>query len=551
MEVISRAERYDAIVVGSGASGGWVVKELCEKGLNVLLLEAGPEVSPEAAQRSGAGAAMHRLFTHFVTRSQQVQERHPMYWIKNPRMFSDDREHPYETPDGQPYTWIRGRAVGGRTLLWGGVTLRFSDLEFQAASIDGYGLNWPLRYRELAPFYDKVERFLGIYGADDRLPQLPTGQYRGCKRLTPGEVALKSAIDATWADRTLTVSRGIDDRERLAGGGNWSKITSCGTTLAAARRTGRLTLVPNALVDHVTIDRRTRRVTGVAYVERDTANWKEAGGAVVVLCASAIESARVLLSTDSHYDGIVDGGADVLGRYLMDHLGVAVAFRIPGIGRNRERDHRSGADSFLIPRFRNLGRDQASFIRGYGFHGVLQREMPRFMERRGEATGAIAGVGEMLPKRHNRVLLADGVDRWGRRTPVVSFGLDANDRALRTDMRNSLQEMVEAAGGRTFRAFGALDLPGPWRFFADIEKSLAGSELGMSVHEVGGARMGDEPATSVVDSCNQSWRVGNLFVTDGACFVTSGWQHPALTIMALSARTAAYIVTEAMRRNLG
>ena len=473
-----------------------------------------------------------------------------MYWTKNPRMFIDDREHPYETPAGQPYTWIRGGAVGGRTLLWGGVTLRFSDLEFRAASVDGCGPNWPLRYRELRRFYDKVERFLGIYGADDRLPQLPTGRYRGRRRLTAGEIALKSAVDAAWTDRTLTVSRGIDHRERLAGGGNWSKITSCGTTLAAARRTGRLTVMPNALVDHVVIDRRTRRVTGVAYVERDTANWKEATAAVVVLCASAIESTRILMSTDSEYDGIIDGGTDVLGRYLMDHLGVAFAVRIPGVARSRERHRRSGADSFLIPRFRNLGRDRASFIRGYGYHGVLQREMPLFMERPGEATGAVAGVGEMLPNRDSSVSLGDRIDRWGRRVPMVSFAFDANDHALRNDMRNNLQEMVEAAGGRTFRAFGALDFPGPWRFFSDIERGLAGTELGMSVHEVGGARMGDRPESSIVDKYNRSWRVDNLFLADGACFVTSGWQHPALTIMALSARTAAHIVAEATRRNL-
>ena len=551
VEIIRKADPYDAIVVGSGAAGGWAVKELCEHGLDVLLLEAGPLIAPHVAQRSGAGVALNRIYSHFVSRHQHIQERHPIYWTKNPSLFVNDTEQPYETPADRPFSWIRGRAVGGRTLLWGGVTTRFSDFELQAASVDGYGENWPLEYRELAPYYDQVESFLGIYGADDRLLHLPTGRYVGEKRLTPGEVALKSGINRAWDDRTLVVSRGIDHSERLAGGGEWSKLTSCGTTLAAALRTGKLTLLPDALASHVTIDSATRKATGVAYVKRETSEWVEVRARVIVLCASAIESCRILLASDAECGGMIDGGADVLGRYLMDHLGSACAVRIPGVARNKERMPRSGADSFLIPRFRNLAHDKASFIRGYGYHGVVQRELPFFLERSGEATGAIAGVGEMLPQRSNRVQLSKRrTDRWGRLAPLVNCALGTNDIALRTDMRNQLEEMIDAAGGGSFRAFGALDFPGPWRFFADLEKNWQGSEPGLYVHEVGGARMGSEPAASVVNRYNQSWHVKNLFVADGACFVTSGWQHPALTIMALSARAASYIAAEAVRRNL-
>ena len=405
MEVIRKGETYDAIVVGSGAAGGWAAKELCERGLSVLVLEAGVSLTPRAALRNGPGASLNRVFTHFVSRHQSVQERHPIYWTKNPRLFVSDREQPFETPPGKPFSWIRGRAVGGRTLLWGGVTGRFSDNELNAASIDGYGEDWPLEYRELAPYYDRVEAFLGVYGADDGLPQFPSGRYLGSKRLTPGEVALKTGIDRSWADRTLVVSRGIDHREHLPGGGGWSKLTSCGTTLAAAQRTGRLTLMANALVSHVSIDQATRRATGVVYVTRENGKWMESRARVVVLCASAIESSRILLNSDFECGGVIDGGADVLGRYLMDHLGAASMVRIPGVSANPERSPRTGADSFLIPRFRNLGRDKASFLRGYGYHGVIQRELPAMLMRRGEAVGAVAGVGEMLPSRENRIRL--------------------------------------------------------------------------------------------------------------------------------------------------
>ena len=552
MEVIRKGETYDAIVVGSGAAGGWAAKELCERGLSVLVLEAGVSLTPRAALRNGPGASLNRVFTHFVSRHQSVQERHPIYWTKNPRLFVSDREQPFETPPGKPFSWIRGRAVGGRTLLWGGVTGRFSDNELNAASIDGYGEDWPLEYRELAPYYDRVEAFLGVYGADDGLPQFPSGRYLGSKRLTPGEVALKTGIDRSWADRTLVVSRGIDHREHLPGGGGWSKLTSCGTTLAAAQRTGRLTLMANALVSHVSIDQATRRATGVVYVTRENGKWMESRARVVVLCASAIESSRILLNSDFECGGVIDGGADVLGRYLMDHLGAASMVRIPGVSANPERSPRTGADSFLIPRFRNLGRDKASFLRGYGYHGVIQRELPAMLMRRGEAVGAVAGVGEMLPSRENRIRLSrERTDRWGRAVVQVSCELGANDIALRTDMREKLEEMIDSAGGRTFRALGALDFPGPWRFFASLEKNWDAAEPGLYVHEVGGARMGANPATSVLNRHNQSWNVRNLFVPDGACFVTSGWQHPALTIMALSARAASYIADEAVRRNLG
>jgi choline dehydrogenase-like flavoprotein len=477
------------------------------------------------------------------------------------QFFVDDLDNPYTTADGKPFDWIRGRQVGGRTIMWGRQTYRLSDYELKAASRDGYGEDWPISYADLAPYYDRVEEFIGVSGSAENLPQLPDGKFLPAMKLTCGEWALKRAVEGRWKDRRVMIGRAAiltrPHNGRAAchycghcdrGCTTSSYFSSPGSTLPAAAKTGRLTLRPNAVASHVIIDTNTGKAKGVAFIDQMSKRGYEVFGKVVVLCASTIESTRLLFNsaTRQHPSG-VGNSSGVLGHYLMDHMfGLTVGGLVPGVANYPYNYDDGRANGIYIPKFRNVGERHPKFIRGYGIQGGAQRGMlpttiksiPGFgaeykkmvRETNSPAPFWMGAWCEMLPDEKNRVTVNKDVkDAWGIPIAHIECAHGDNERAMARDAIDTLKEMAEEA-----------------RFEVAYANPFPASP-GLCIHEVGTARMGSDPKKSVLNKFNQSWDVKNLFVTDGACFVTVGCQNPTLTMMAITARACDYIVDQHKR----
>ncbi len=532
----------DAIVVGSGAAGGWAAKELTEAGLSVLMLEAGPQ---ERRAPSVGRSWAQRVWRH-ARRKQPVQEMHPIYWNKNPDLFVSDTEQPYGTPTDRPFMWIRGRQLGGRTLLWGGVTLRLSDYELKAAERDGYGPSWPLSYCELAPFYDRVERFLGIHGTKEGLRQLPDGCFIGSRPLTRAERHLSCGVAAAWPDRRIIPSRGLAITQH---GGISSPLSSVSSTIATAYATGRLRILTGCVASHLIPNRRTGGAAGVAFVDAETGDACFERAQLIVLCASTIETVRILLTTQKEHPELPVSESDCIGRYLMDHVLTGTVVEMDGIAYESPAP-RTGADSFLLPRYQNLAVAEP-YLRGYGLWGGIQRK--GFAGRRGRpARGFVVAQGEMLPRACNRVILGEKRCANGLRNIHIDCSWGENDRAIHADMMSSVGDMMQAGGGHTKTLFDSVAfLPGLLGLPGRLERFWISPAPGSFAHEVGGARMGSDPVDSVVDSRNRCWGMPNVLITDGACWPTSGWQGPTLTIMALTARACMMAVADLRRKELG
>ena len=535
----------EAVVVGSGAAGGWAAKVLSESGLDVLVLEAGPEAAPDPGGGIGFFPMVGRLL-HYAAGKRRMQSFHPAYWGLNPNHFIDDRTEPFTTPPGRPFNWIRSRQLGGRTLLWGGVMLRMSDHELQAGSRQGLGLDWPVTYADLAPWYDRVEQYQGVFGTAESLPQLPDGPYIGSRPLTAGEEKLRECVEAAWPGRRVIPSRGIDGTLPPSPGQAWSRLTSVGSTLADALRTGRTRIQTNAIVSHLLPDGQSGRAEGVAYVDRANGERHEVHAGLVVLCASTISTLQVLLRTAARFPRTPLNDLPALGRYLMDHVSTSAIFSIGGVPFQPPQP-RTGAHGFLIPRFVNLDSRQAAFRGGFGVWGAVQREGFSSGPRSDSAIGLLVAHGDMEPRTENRVTLGEGVDRWGLRIPHIDCSHSGNDRLLRAAMQESVAEMLAASGGWIRDHFAPYDFPGPWRIAVRLERGWKNPPPGSYAHEVGGARMGTDPGSSVVDPRNRVWGMPNVLVTDGACWPSSGWQNPTLTIMAVTHR-ACSLAAESLGR---
>jgi choline dehydrogenase-like flavoprotein len=515
----SSSRIFDVIVVGSGLTGSWVTRDLAEAGLSVLLLEAGPWLSSSNHSNVRNSDPTHR--EAFCGR-QPVQSRHPAYWQTNPELFVDDLENPYTVGPNSSFVWIRGRQVGGRGLTWGGVTLRFSDQEFRSPERDGFGERWPIAYSDLAPYYEKVEQTLQVRGSLDGLPQLPDGVFASPSAMTESELTFKRRVEEEWPQRKVVVSRGVTNPNSSADGAGCRSAGTPSTLIEAALRTRRLTLRPDAVVSHLVEDKSSPVVKGVACVDRTSGSAFEAFGRTVVLCASTIESVRILLnSRSSRYPTGMGNSSGTLGKYLMDHCAMCVGGTLPPFTSPAPAHALSGCHSIVIPRYHNLKEAPAEFLRGYGIWGGLQRH-PSPTAING-TTWFLNALCEVLPRAENCVSISDNqVDAWGIPTPRITLRYTDNERRMLQHAAGSLTEMTSAAGLRL--EFRGATLPGQY------------------VHELGGARMGDNPATSVLNRDNQCWDLHNLFVLDGSCFVTSGWQNPSLTMMAIAARGADRIV---------
>ncbi|MBK7863119.1 MAG: GMC family oxidoreductase [Archangiaceae bacterium] len=533
--------QFDAIVVGSGATGGVAAKQLCEAGLKVLVVEAGPSLKGPRSYGDPVTNLAKQLKQRWFTHAQHVQERHGGYWETNPDLYTDDKQNPYATPTDRPYRWVRGRQVGGRSHTWGGVLLRFSDYEFKAASRDGWGVDWPLTSAELAPHYAMLERFFQAYGGRDGLPQLPDGDFVGARPFSPGEELFAKTVEQRFG-RRLVGSRGIRAGRYAAKGEQYSRLSSSGSTLIAAQRTGNLTLQSGAIVARLLM--RDGRAEGVEWVDAATRTYSGANARLVFLCASTIESLRILMMS-----GVGDSSG-LLGRGLMDHIVVNTYFRMPGI-RDVEGYELLGSDGSMVPRYQNLdGQQRAAHLRGFGFWGGINRlRFPSLLRRQKDvAFGFYAGMGETLPDDGNFVRLdASLKDTWGLPAPFISCRWTDNDVRLAQQMTHDGAEMVEAAGGVVTPLTELVRTPMIEGFMKTMEQEWKMTTPGLFVHEVGGARMGLDPKTSVTSPYCRLWDAKNVYVTDGACWVSSGWQNPTHTEMALTARAAEHAVS-ALRR---
>jgi len=546
MHVLEREEPWDAIVVGSGANGGAAARQLTARGLRVLVLEAGAPVHERAEHGTFFTNAPRALFRHLVTKRQQVQKSHPTYWSTNPDFFVDDRDNPYTTPEGKPFRWIRSRRVGGRTLVWDAVTPRFSDFDFKAASVDGIGPDWPIGHADLAPYYADLERFYGVHGTREGLPSIPDGEFAGARPMTPAELAFKGQVESRYADRRVIISRGLHAERAPRDGEDHSRISSTATTLAAAGATGLMTLRPYSVATRVLVTPDGTRATGVEVVDTRTRTSEELRARVVLLCASTIESVRILMNSRgrAHPAGI-GAASGVLGRYVMDHSAGNVYFYMPDVPDDGTPYEFSGCSSILIPRWQNLGARRERYARGFGVWGGIQRlPVPGFLRKhRAMAFGFLCARSETMPHRDNRVELHPTLrDAWGVPAAHITCAWKGEDLALAEAARLETLEMVEACGGRPASVTELFHTPFVTRFIRTMQKEWTLSTPGMFVHEVGGARMGASPKDSVVDPYCRAWDVPNLYVTDGACWPTSGWQNPTLTEMAITARACDHAV---------
>ena len=530
---------WDAVVVGSGATGGVAAMVLAEAGMRVLVLEAGPELSPRQARGSEPLNSLRRVAGLSSGRHRR-QVHHPGYWKHNPDLYVDERRNPYSTPPDAPFLWSRGRQVGGRSLTWGGITLRLSEAEFRAGERDGHGPSWPIGSADLDPYYTRLERLLGVRGHPDGLPQLPDGCFREPLPFTPGEQRLAEAV-RNRLGLPFIHSRGFA-LHRPDAATPWPPSSAQGVGLARARATGRMRLRSGAVVSHVLLDRAGRTAEGVLVVDARTGRRHRVEAQMVVLCASTIETVRILLhSCEPWQDRGLRDESGALGRFLMDHVSTSRFFSLDGVPAPTAPVELSGAGSCFIPNTVNLrDGDDCGFLRGYGIWAGVQRfDPPRPLRRRpGEAVGFLIGHGEVLPRSENRVRLdPDRTDAWGLPIPHITCRWGANEQAMVRHMQQRMEDVVRAAGGR-IRALEDLFV------FPLLEPALkriqgvggGAAPPGYYVHELGGARMAPQPDEGVVNAWNQCWSAPNLLVTDGACWPSAGWQSPTLTSMALTWR---------------
>jgi len=524
---------YDAIVVGSGASGGWAAKELTEYGMTVLLTEAGRSIIPEQ-DFPIPPSTDRRLLSRArgLVSGQPVQARCAGFNRKTRHFFVSDRENPYTTPAGRPFNWFRGRQLGGRLHVWARMALRLSDDNFKSASHDGYGVDWPICYDDLAPYYDRVESFLGLHGANDGLPDLPDGKYSGTHDLTGPEMRFKTVIERQFPQHRVISARVIPhSRERIP------------STIRAAQQTGRLVIRSNAVVSRVTVDQNSGRATGVHFIDRITRQQIDVRGRAVLLCASAVESLRILLnSTSPRHPGGLGNSSGRLGHYFMDLMLTGSGGPMPAIevhpGNIAAADpfDFGRANGFYIPWSERHSSPQRGFLRGYAIQGAVSRETP---------TWYLLAQGEMLPRFDNTVTLDPRrTDAWGIPVARIDCTFGPNERAIIVAQRKTLERMA-AAAGFTVRMPPSGNLMERiayrlWqkRLFTDDGAFLPGT----AAHELGGAGMGNDPKRFVLNRFNQCWDAPNVIVSDGACFVSSCPQNTTLTIMALTARACDHLV---------
>ena len=546
---------YDAIVVGTGISGGWAAKELCEKGLKTLVLERGRMVKHVEDYPTMNDDPWDYEFKGQPTKAeiaeQPKQHRTGYVTAKAHRhFFVNDLKHPYN--ETKRFDWIRGYHVGGRSIMWGRQSYRLSDIDFEANAKDGVGVDWPVRYAEIAPWYDKVEEFIGVSGENLGLKQLPDGKFLPPMELNCVEEHLKSNIAENYKDRLLTIGRtahitgtktfegrmNCQYRDRCMRGCPFGAyFSSNSSTLPAAEMTGNMTLRPNSIVYEIMYDDKLGKATGVKVIDAETKEKVEYKAKVIFLCASAIASASILMQSKSErFPNGMGNDSGELGHNIMDHhfkAGATASFE--GMEDKYYKGRRP--NGIYIPRFRNIGgdTDQPSFKRGYGYQGGASRsdwtetiaelgygaELKEAILKPGSWRMGLMGFGECLPYHDNKMTLDyDNLDEWGLPTVTFDAEFKENELEMRKDMVTQAIEMLQKAGFKDIRPWDDIGAPG------------------LGIHEMGTARMGKDPKTSVLNKHNQIHAVPNVYVTDGAFMTSASCVNPSLTYMAFTARAA-------------
>ena len=552
---------FDAIVIGSGMTGGWAAKELCEKGLKTLVLERGRNIEhikdyPTATLHPWELPHRNSL-TQTLLRENPVVSKCYAFTEATEHFFVKDKEHPYEQV--KPFDWIRGYQVGGKSLTWARWTQRWSNLDFEANAKQGIEIDWPIRYKDIAPWYSYVEKFVGISGNRDGIPHLPDGEFQPPMEMNCIEKHFKNKVESAYANRHVIISRtanltkGLNGRgpcqyrDRCARGCPFSGyFSSVSATLPAARATGNLTLRPHAVVHSIIYDAAKKRATGVRVIDAQTKKMTEYFAKVIFLNAGTINTTLVLLnSTSATFPAGLGNTNDVLGRYLMDHnyrgsLGASYE------GYQDQYYYGKRPAGIYIPRYRNVGTDvQKDYIRGFAIAAGGSRRSENVKQ---DAIGGaykdqfsepgvwdiwMTGMGECLPYKENLVSLSnDKKDAWDIPLLQIDCEYKTNELTMLKDILDSGAEMLERAG------------------FTDISAGDTKQAPGLGIHEMGTARMGRDPKTSILNSHNQVWDVENVFVTDGACMTSSACQNPSLTYMALTARATNFAIEELKKGNL-
>jgi choline dehydrogenase-like flavoprotein len=549
---------FDAIVVGSGISGGWAAKELTEKGLNTLLLERGRNVEhikdytntekdPWELPHRGQNANSDR-------ENSPIQSKCYAYNEVSGKFFVNDIENPYNQI--KPFDWIRGYHVGGRSIMWGRQCYRWSDLDFEANAKDGFGVDWPIRYKDIAPWYSYVEKFVGISGSKENLPQLPDGEFLPPMQLNCVEQMVAENLKNKMS-RAVIIGRSANHTAKVGNRGPCQFRNKChegcpfsgyfssnSATIPAAAATGLLTLRPNSIVIEVIYDKDSKRAKGVRILDSETMKTEEYFAKIIFLNASTLGTTHILLnSTSDAFPNGFGNSSEQVGHNLMDHhYGVGAYGDFDGYQDKYTYGRRP--NGIYVPRFRNLdGGSSAGYLRGFGYQGGASRNrqwsdqigvtLKESVTEPGNWSMGWGSWGEHLPYYENKATLnKDKKDKYGLPTLDIDCEFKENELKMRKDMMNSGAEMLEAAGIKNVKTYDNMPAPG------------------FCIHEMGTARMGNDPKTSVLNKWNQMHDVKNVFITDGACMSSSACQNPSITYMALTARAVDYAVGELKKRNL-
>lgn len=554
---------YDAIVIGSGISGGWAAKELTEKGLKVLLLERGRDIE----HVKGYVNAMKENweFPHRGGRTQQMIKDYPVLKRDYPLnetvldLWAKDSESPYT--EVKRFDWFRGYHVGGRSLMWGRQSYRFNRWDFEANAKEGVGVDWPIRYEDIAPWYSYVEKFAGIQGSKDGLDVLPDGHFMPAMELNCAEKHVKKRLEEIYkGQRHLIIGRSANITEPLQDRVNCQYRNKCwrgcpfggyfstqSSTLPAAMATKRLTLRPFSIVTQILYDKNTKRARGVEVLDAETNQTYEFKSKIVFVCASSFNSTWVLMNSATDvWEGGLGSSSGELGHNVMDHhFKLGAGGTVEGFGDKYDFGRRP--TGIYVPRFRNVYDDKRDYLRGFGYQGgagrgrgveiaefTIGKELKEAMSVPAENWGFnMTAFGEMLPDHSNKISLdRTKKDKWGLPVLAMDVELKENEKRMRVDMVNDAKEMLTAAG------------------LKDVYTYDSGYAVGAGIHEMGTARMGRDPKTSVLNGNNQVWDAPNVFVTDGACMTSSSCVNPSLTYMAMTARAAEFAVNELKRGNL-